>query len=437
MSSQADSTALLNANFGNISGVLANEDRSLYANRGFQAVGTFATNNTVSTTPVGPTVTFGSEQRWNIRKQGGRVARMWIRLRIAAGTLAAGNAAAYVNYLGQTILEYVRVEYQSKSIQAYNGELEKAVNRLMFNDIDRELYNALILGNLPPGSAGETLRINNVSAAVTLYIPLDWLWYCMYDDYALTPEAIAGELQLIIKWRQLENLIYARTVPGGITPVVDPFTVRPVITEALLFQQLIYENKPAKVLNLQSFTQGQGQIFKIRDIEEQRNMLIPLAAGVYRVKLENLRLDSQYIAFFIRDTAMNTPWAVDRTSSDATATLLAGGGAVNAIIPFTSFRMFVNGSLLIDVTTELEMRVLWRYLYMPTVNAGEGYYFIPFARKLQDARNVTGFQNLANLGTVELELTMGARPRDSWLDAYNICHNIIQQLQGDILKIVR
>ena len=67
----------------------------------------------------------------------------------------------------------------------------------------------------------------------------------------------------------------------------------------------------------------------------------------------------------------------------------------------------------------------------------EPIYFIPFSWLLKDAKNVTSFQNMANLGNVELELTMPVRTVASIVDVYSVTHNIIQWKRGDVVKALR
>ena len=76
-------------------------------------------------------------------------------------------------------------------------------------------------------------------------------------------------------------------------------------------------------------------------------------------------------------------------------------------------------------------------MYWPGSQIGEPIYFIPWGWLLRDAKNVTGFQNMANLGNVELEIIMPARNAASIVDVYNVCHNVIQKKRGDAIKALR
>lgn len=173
------------------------------------------------------------------------------------------------------------------------------------------------------------------------------------------------------------------------------------------------------------------------DFENQVNATAPAAAGVYTVKLDNLRLDSHFVMFVVRSSLINTNWAVDRTMSDPTSTILSGGGSVAALQAITSFRLLANGQTISDVCTDIENRAVWREIYWPGGQIADYVYFIPFAWLLREVKNVTGYQNLANLGTLELELTLPARATTSIIDVWNVAHNVIHKKGGDIIKAVR
>lgn len=439
--SGVDPTILLNANYGNISAILAS-GTSLWHNKGYDTTNIFAVDNSARTLPTGQQANFGGEERFRIRRRGGRVHKAWLRVNISAGTLNAANEAAYVDDLGQLFLENVRVEYASKTIQEYNGEAEKAYNRLVYNDISREHHNAMLLAGLPPGVGGsEASRSSTLTPptlpAQILFIPLDWLWFTKYEDYSLTPEALSSELDVVIRYRALEQLVYARVIATGLTPAGDPFTTRPAITSVELFTQLVFEPHAMKNMYLRTFESEQGQLFKILDLERQVNQAIAAAAGTYTIRLDNLRLDSSFLMFFVRHVTKNTNWAIDRMQSDVTPTILSGAGSVAALTPITSFRLRANGSTIYDTCTDVENRAVWRSIYFPGSNVAEPIYFIPFSWLLREVKNVAGFQNLTNLGNLELELVMPVRAVDSELDVYSVCHNAIQQKRGDIIRALR
>ncbi len=434
--SGADPTMFMAANHGNVAKLITSP-QSVWDTQSYSRSNIFAVDNTFSSKPTGQPANMAGTDRFRLRKRGGRVFNTYAKITLSAGVLAAGHVAAYVNDLGAAIIGNVRLEYAAKNIQEYNGELLKAYQRLLEHDITREHYNARNSAGLPPGGALETSRSTAVTTGTVVFPAFSWLFFTRSSDYALTPEALSSEMEVNVDYRRLEELVYARTNPGGLVPVVDPFTTRPRITESLLFTQLVHTPGPEKAMHLKRFESDQGVIFKILDIEQQLNQAVPAAAGVYTIKLDNFRLDSQFMLFFLRDSNVNVPWAVDRMSSDPTATVLTGGGSVAGLLGITSFRLIANGKTIVDPCTDIENRAVWRDHYFPGSQIADPIYFIPFGQMLRDHRNVVGYQNLANLGSVELEITVPLFARSRLLDVYNVHHNIVQQKMGDIIRIVR
>lgn len=435
--SGADVTVLLNTQYGNLSALFASK-QSIWSNRGYDTTNIFAIDNTYSSTPVGNEANWGQEVRFRLRKRGGKIHRTWAKVTISAGVVAAANRAAYSDDLGAAMLENCRLSYASKILQEYPGEAVKAYRRLMHHDINREAYNAMSFASLPPGAGGsEAQREALVSAETVVYIPLDWLYFCRFEDYAVTPEALASELDLSLVYRPLRQVAYGRVIATGLTPAGSPFTTEPQITSTILFQQLIHLPVPEKNKHLATYETDQGNLYKILDLEPQIRNSIAAAQGTYRIKLDNFRLDSQFFMFYVRDNTIDLDFAVDRMQSDGTATILPGGGAVSVMQPITSMRLLANGRVIVDTTTDIENRAVWRDIYFPGSQVAEPIYFIPFSWLLKDAKNVTSFQNAANLGNIELELVMPLRAVDSFVDVFSITHNIIQWKRGDVVKALR
>lgn len=435
--SGADPTLLLNANHGNLANLLVSQD-SIWENRGYDTSNIFAQDNTFYSLPVNTQATFGGEDRFRLRKRGGRIAQTWIKLYVSAGVVAAANRAAFSDDFGASVVNTCRVEYASKVLHDFRGEPVKAYNRLVQHDIAREAYFAMAFAGLPPGTGGsEAQRELNASSAFIAFVPLSWFWFTRGEDYAFTPESLASEVDLIVGYQQLARMVYARVIATGLAPTSSPFTTAPAITRAELYTQLIHAPGPEKTLHLSKFEGGQGQIYKILDIEEQRQLPVSNTAQTISLKLDNFRLDSQFVIFFMRDINVNTDWTLDNMQSDITATILSGGGSVNGLLPITSFRLIANGKPIVDTCTDIENRSVWRNMYFPGSQIAEPIYFIPFAQALRDARNIAGFQNLSNLGNIELELTVPASTNARIVDAYNFCHNVVQSKKGDIIKALR
>ena len=77
--------------------------------------------------------------------------KMWLRITVSAGVVAAANRAAFVDDLAANIIANCRFEYASKTLQEFKGDQIKFYNRLMYHDVAREAYNAQGYAGLPPG----------------------------------------------------------------------------------------------------------------------------------------------------------------------------------------------------------------------------------------------------------------------------------------------
>lgn len=438
--SGADPTLQMNAKYGNIA-KFNTSDRSIYHTKSWERTNIFVVDNTFSNKPVGREADFAQTDRFRLRKRGGRVGKVWMKITIGPSVLAVvvpAVRAAWADDLGQLILGNVRMEYASKEIHAYPGELVKAYKRLLEHDITREHYGATNFALLPPGVGGsEAVREANLTNGCTVFPELEWLFFTKFEDYAMTPEALSSEVELVVDYTPIEQLVYARNAAGAI-PVGNIFTTRPTITESLCFTQLIHTPGPEKELHLRRFDTDQGVLYKILDHEQQVRQPIPAAAGTFTVNLDNFRLDCQFILFFLRFDTILTPWAVDRMQVATSDTILTGVAQnVSALTPITSFRLIANGKTIVDPCLDIENRAVWRKMYFPGSQIAEWIYFIPFGEMLRDARNVVNFQNLANLGSLVLEVTVPAAASPRLLDAYNICHNIVQKKKGDIIRLLR
>ena len=404
--SGADVSVLLNTQYGNLSALLASP-QTLWSNRGYDTTNIHAVDNTHRVTPEGNEATFGREVRFQLRKRGGRVHKAWLRITISAGVLNAANRAAWVDDLGANIIQNLKLQYASKDIQTYGGEMLKMYHRLMFHDIEREHYHAMALAGLPPGGQGETLREQRTQQGFQLFVPLSWLFFTRFEDYTLTPEALASNLDLLVQYAPLARLVYSRVIATGAIPAGNPFDTDPAITSTELFQQLIFTPNPEKNAHLSTFETEQGNLYKLLDVEEQRNTVVAAAAGTYSIKINNSRLDAAFIMFSVRDILKDTDWALDPTMTDTANTVIAPGfpQAVNALLPITSLRLLANGRVVVDTCTDVENRAVWRDIYLPGTQVAEPYYFIPFCWLMKDAKNVTSFQVSLFVFFVQAEVT--------------------------------
>lgn len=469
----ADPTARINANKGGIAPLITTEV-SIFEPTPYEAYNIFAVDDSAETEFIGQPANWGEICRFPLRKRGGRVGRTYVDLTVNVPVTPAIGVvtAAWVDDLGANMIEEVKVKYSSKDVHPYRGEALKFYQRLMDHDITKEHYNGNQNAGLS-GVTGEKLRSNTAVAnsyqgfltagSFPLRINLDWLWWTKDDENALATEALASEIIVEIKFRRLEELIYARAI--GTTNPLDPFAgiARPTIQDATLKHELIFTPKVEASKHLSRYENRRGLMFKILDFEEQLNNFVPRpAAGqtsVAKILLSNFRLDSQFMFFVVRDARINTAWGLDRGSSDNTwSNVMSGLAAADtsvlalnnnqsgALNPISRFRITANGSVLLDWVEEFENRGIWRNKYFPGSQISGAVYFAPFAKKLRDAKNCAGYQNFSNLGSVNLEIELstpaadrnpGAAAQGYIVDCYNVCHNVIQMAQGDIVKALR
>ena len=135
----------------------------------------------------------------------------------------------------------------------------------MYHDVSRETYNAMVYAGLPPGAGGsEAVRQANVQAALTVYVPLDWLWFVRSEDYALTPEALASELDMSVLYNTIERMVYARKTSDSSVPTTATlWTTQPAITQSALYTQLVHTTQVEKALHLATYESQQGNVYKI------------------------------------------------------------------------------------------------------------------------------------------------------------------------------
>lgn len=103
-----------------------------------------------------------------------------------------------------------------------------------------------------------------MSAAITIYVPLDWLFFVRSEDYSLTPEALASELDLNVLYSTLERMVYARVTATSLVPTTATlWTTQPAITQSALYTQLIHTTQVEKALHLATYESAQGNVYKI------------------------------------------------------------------------------------------------------------------------------------------------------------------------------
>jgi hypothetical protein len=104
-----------------------------------------------------------------------------------------------------------------------------------------------------------------------------------------------------------------------------------------------------------------------------------------------------------------------------------------------SFRLEANGKRLFDNDSDLRNRTWVRRLYHPDAQPRDPIYTKSFSAAPEDTKNTTSFANAANLGVLELVLTIPDYPVNQGRVVDVMCHsyNIIQSRRGDAVKSLK
>lgn len=379
---------------------------------------------------------FGQQLRFYLHKNETLYGDAYLELNISAGTLAAPNTAAWVNNLGQAVLQEVIVRIGSTILQKWSGDFAALYKAVTKNPVDLEGYNALSLSNLPPGGAGEATRMALTTQAFTLYCPLEEMWYAQSFMDLWMPEAQTLELELRVTLRPLAQLIYSA---AG----TDPFNVQPAITSSFIRNTTVTLSSAEKGMRLKNYLGAVGLVQQFLDLEEVPNVQFTGTGGggarTLRVNLDNIRMDSVLLMFCVREEnsaglGVSTNWRGDPTEYDATASTVTGA-AVNTLVPITSFSVEANGKVLIDSQPELWNRARVRPEYFEGCSIAGPIYIVPFSLFPADRRNCTSSQAMSNLGKVELVIVLpdwAATQRR--VDVWSHSRNIMQMRGGTIAK---
>ena len=473
-----DYTAQLNTKFSQLGPLLIGPG-SIFTPKHWNKSNINVIDETSVYTPVRAGTTFGQTARFTQPKRATLQTEYLLEITLSASTPAA--TAAYVNNLGDQILRRVVHRYGSAILHEYDGEYQQLWQRLTTNEVNEEGRNALTLGGLPlsVSGAGEAQRADALTNGLVLYVPLNRLWFSQHLDEAWMPEAYATEGELEITLQALDQLVYnavVRPAVGGAVP--SPFAApgnQPTVDGIRLITREVTLTVPEKLARLNYYETDRGLLTHFLDLERQPRVDLTGTGGAapreFRIRLDNIRLDMQEIFFVVRrglgaatpvdEAAVDDPWSGDNLEAptfDTSAfpatrvqsslgavyidTMLddvvgvAGGAGTGGIV---SYRLEANGKRLFDDQSELVGRAWVRRLYHPDAQARYPIYQISFSADPENTKNVYSFQNAANLGNLELVLTMQDFPADqaAVLDVWVHSHNIIQSRRGDVVKSLK
>ncbi len=405
-------------------------NKSVYQPRGWQAATPVAIDDTVYITPSSQSQSpaFGSTIVFDLPKNSTLIGKCYIAIRIAPAQFnasaspapaVAGAQAAFSKNVGDLILNNVVFRYGSNVLQSYPGYFQAMWRRLTRNDTHIEGVNAQVLGNIPPGAATEgalvqalgSLIASDPAAGVTLYCPLDELYFHHSKDEFWMPEAHALEGQLYITLEQLQNIVYTCTGTGS-TGGTEPFTSLPTISSVFLYYQEVTLSAAEKQNRLSVYKTPEGQIIKFLDLEQQVNqqfvggqtaVLWPApftnttVTRTMIIPLDNFRMDMAEIIFALRwanisgsgstlAPGVQKTWSGSKLESNPSNSIVTGGNIatyVTTALPNQGMLTFVlqaNGKQLYQFQPERWNREQIRAFYHPDSQVADAIYVIPFAQ---------------------------------------------------------
>jgi hypothetical protein len=468
-----DPYSTLSTKFGQLAGLLIGK-QSLFAPRVWDrsTIHVMDESNTYPT--VGNVIPqWGQECRFVLPKRATLIGTPMVEWTLSAG---AATNAAYVNNLGDQMLAEVTLRYGNHVLHSYTGESAQLYRRLTRHEVFESCRDELTLGNRRQGAAnGEAERVAAYQTAnLQVFSPLDELYFTHHFDEYWMPEAVGLEADIVIRLQTLARVVYT---PQGAAPA----GALPTITSCALRVREVTLTAPEKNGRLGLYQTQQGHLIKFLDTELDTNHVlvgtqaataqIPRttaglgnyqAGGIvytlgadreFRVPINNIRLDVHEFYFVVRSSNTNGDWpSVENdwfgdpldSVNPADATAPSSVTAANAfnqacMFPITSFRLESSRQRLTGDIPELVNRAFMRMLYHKNAQPRDFVYFYSPAAIPDNRKHVTSFLNSANLGNLELVVTMRDFPsnHNRRVDIFAMSHNIIQSKRGDVVKSLK
>jgi len=455
--SSADSTSFIGANYGPLSkmlvGTLSVFGRQAYMKHSiyFEDYASRVVASRNANANFGDKITFQLNKTTSL--QGEQV----VEFTIQPGTAAAGGAA-WCNDLAYNLIESLDVRYQAHVLQNFNGDIMHYKRRKWENAITDDCDAALRNDRIAWGSANETAVLRALcdggGAPFKIWADLTELHFAKYFDQCLQPEALASNIEIDIKLRPLNELVVTGPLtvvpilpsnigvgtnlnvifPGGANPP-------PTITNIVMIPRLFELTAAEHASLLKKHSMGQGFVMKFHDFEQQLRNPIPVGTTIHRQRLNNLRLDSNHLFFWLRKREQDSQAPVlDRLSYDRSVSLV-NGASVNGILSevegdgLASFQLEANGKIIVPAVDATYSRLKISRRVHKRKERDCMYYEHPWGVCVEDAKNAFNWQNLANLNNIELVLTFKAATVDPYeLDVYSASENFIQYKDGSVRK---
>ena len=451
---------------------------SIYSPQGYTAIAPAVrdTTNAIQQSNGVVSPAFNSTVRFNIDKNSTLVMDAMLEFKITPGTTSpastiADPTVAYVRNAGDLIGAQHQLIYGNTSLQTWEGRFSALYRTLCKKDIDIEDINAQVLGGLPPGGAlpstgPEPVLIDAFYNGVTLYTPLDELFFVHGDDQAWMPEAYALEAQLQTRIAPLEELLVTRSRTAS--EVTGAGAVPPTIESCLLRYTSVTISAAEKNNRLKLYRTPEGLVQRCYTIEAQTQGLrvtgsadrapnFPLSARPLirsqRLLLGNLRMDIALMVIAVHRVAngypaadfpfenavLGAPYNASYLEDDnSTPSLLApaDGGNYSTLVEVEAMQLYSGQKALYAQ----DMPGFWnrtrvRRLYFPKKGSAAGsQYHWSFARYPEDRRNCTGHLSASVAGQLGIEIVVrDPGPLITYAPSvYAQCYNFAQSRSGGV-----
>lgn len=461
---------------------------SLVSPQGYQATTPlyFDNEGAVQQANGNPSPGLNTVVKFNIDKTSTLVHNVVLEITLSAGVtnpafnpdlaIGVGNLprAEYVRNVGDLIGRQHQLIYGSSQLQTVEGRFHALFRHLCKNDVDIEGLNAMVLGNTPPGGASEQVLIDAFYRGVTLFCPLEELFFNSSLDQSWMPEAYALEGQIQTQLASLGQIVNTSTRDGS------EITVAPAITNIRMRFTSITTSAAEKDNRLKLYRTPEGLVQRGWTVEHQQNLLIqgtgaravfnPAVRATFldrqpllrsgRLLLGNLRADiGEMLIVCHRIRATGTPAdypqenaVIDTDFSGSymeddfiTPSLLVPDANARAgfstMIEIVGAQVFTGQKPLFDQDIDgFWNRAYIRKFYHPNSHVRGAILSISFARYPEDRRNATGHISAAVAGQLGIELIVhnpGAGPLGTTPIQYHAavhahCYNFWQSRGGGI-----
>jgi hypothetical protein len=386
-----------------------------------------------------------SNVRFNIDKNSMLVVDAVIETVMTPGTTVAGDetdpAAEYVRNAGDLIAQQTNVIYGTSTLQQFDGRFIAAWRTLCRKDIDIEDTNSLVLGGLgvggiltgaPGGPAGpEPVLIDAYYNGVTLYSPLDELFFTKAFNQGLMPEAYALELQILVHLAPLADLVVTKSRTGA------DILVAPTVQSCRMRYTSIAISAAEKNNRLKLYRAPEGLVQHFWALETQRGLQFGgsgtrvvgsalsgqalirsprLLLGNYRMDIAEFiitvnRVRNTSPGSFPEEEGVEGGWGGSFLEDDSrTVSLLApaSGTSYATLVDIHDLQLYSGAKgIYIEDISGFWNRTRMRQIFHPRKGSASGtIFFISFARYPEDSINATGHLSAAVAGQLGLEVVV-------------------------------